>query len=108
MGAARKSPPGTMPIATGPSSRRKSLREQMRSGVVPRLHETPASYDEIIPRPPGVPRVVATGVRDSSPPSSSWRERKKERTAGEEVVLFMFGLGLFLAALMTATYLIYR
>jgi hypothetical protein len=93
-----------MPVSTP----RTSLRDQMRSGVVPRLHETPPSYEDIVPRAPGVPRVIATGVRDSSPPSSSWRERKKERSAQEEVGLFFLGLVIFLAALMTATYLVYR
>ena len=78
----------------------------MRSGVVPRLHES-APVD-LIPRPPGVPQIIATGVRDSSPPSSSWRERKKPRSIKEEVVLFSVGLVVFLAALMAATYLLYR
>lgn len=79
----------------------------MRSGVVPRLHESAPPVD-LIPRAPGVPRIVATGVRDSSPPSSSWRERKKERTIKEEIVLFSVGLVVFLGALMGVTYLLYR
>lgn len=77
----------------------------MRSGVVPRLHESPPV--DLIPRAPGVPRIIATGVRDSSPPSSSWRERKR-RTIKEEIVLFSIGLVVFLAALMGVTYLLYR
>lgn len=78
----------------------------MRSGVVPRLHESPPV--DLIPRAPGVPRIVATGVRDSSPPSSSWRERKSQRSIKEEIALFSIGLVVFLAALMGVTYLVYR
>lgn len=74
---------------------------------MPRLHDSPPT-SEIVPRPPGVPMIVATGVRDSAPPSSSWKERKRDRSLKDEVVLFLFGLALFLAALMTATYLLYR